>query len=160
MQNETPVCYRCGEPIEEPGYDGEGACSDCRRLSNLNVWRQVEVRGALVDVHCYRIIGTDCLVVEAFEPLAGHGTQATTADGRRVGRIGTRQLPAALEALAAGSSARLTAIFDWRMAQFGEAHNAIELAFPEFDMVGGRSNGRLEINAPFVSQLALRLAAR
>ena len=63
-----------------------------------------------------RIIGTSILVLSVWEPLAGHGTMSATEG---TGRIGTRRLPAALEALR--GEARFEAVHAFQDAQYQEA---------------------------------------
>ena len=82
------------------------------------------------------IIGTRMVVLSAWEPSVrlgsithGHAT-ITTLDGACYGRIGTRRLPAELEALPAMSAVRSAAVGAWQQAQYGEAVAAILAQYP------------------------------
>lgn len=78
----------------------------------------------------YGITGTDLTVYTVWEPYAQHGT-SYRLDEANVGRVGTRRLPADLEALTAYSSERSKAVGAWYAAQYDEAYAAIVTAFPE-----------------------------
>lgn len=93
-------------------------------------------------VRAFSIIGTDRVVCDVFEPWAGHGTFATI-DGARVGRVGTRPLPATIDALPVRSDARLAAFDAWHAAECAEALAAIREAFGQV----GQDAGMGEVEA-------------
>lgn len=76
-----------------------------------------------------RIIGTDTVVWSAWEPYDGHSA-LTWIDGEKVGRIGTRRLPADLDALPAYSDERIRAVRAWHEAQYQDAYAAIIATVP------------------------------
>lgn len=72
-------------------------------------------------------------VFEAYEPSAVMGKHhvITTFDGAWYGQIGSRFIPAEIEALRGGSPERLAACDAYRAAQRAEAYALIREAFPE-----------------------------
>lgn len=70
------------------------------------------------------IVGTDFVVFGAWEPFDGHWSSRPIAD-RSMGRIGTRRLPAELDALEAGSDDRAERIRRWYEDQYAEAYGII-----------------------------------
>lgn len=96
-------------------------------------------------VHKTRIIGTKLTVFSVWEPYAGH-TTTMTIDGQRCGRVGSRLLPAELNALRAMSEERYVAVKAWHAAQYGEAYAAIVAAHPEA-AEGRRDMGEIEVVA-------------
>jgi hypothetical protein len=99
-------------------------------------------------VERYNIIGTRRWVYDAWEPSERNGempfshSTIRTVDGRWMGRIGTRRLPAELEALPAYSSERARAVGAFHEAQYEEAYAAIIAAFPAAEH-GCRSMGEI-----------------
>lgn len=59
----------------------------------------------------------------------GHST-ITTIDGVWFGRIGTRRLPAHLEALPAMTEERLEAVREWQRGEYAEAYDLIYAEHP------------------------------
>ena len=95
-------------------------------------------------VRCSSIIGTDWISCDAWEPepfydpaMRGHST-ITHLEPPEVlrpawyGRIGTRPLPAELEALKPFSDERLKAVGQWHEEQYAEGCALIKRVFPEF----------------------------
>ena len=76
-------------------------------------------------VHRYTIIGTAIERVEVYEPYDGHST-IMHFDGRRFGQIGTRPIPARIEAMVGGSADRIAACAEWHRQQDVEAAAIIE----------------------------------
>jgi hypothetical protein len=107
----------------------------------------------MVTIKSTKIIGTTITVYSAYEPAA-HGlpgagwdhSTLTSEDGSDgfLGRIGTRRLPAELEALPAYSDERLAAVGAWQEAQYREAYALILAAHPEA-IDGRRSMGEIEV---------------
>ncbi len=98
-----------------------------------------------------RIIGTSCVVYTAWEPHTGdmlggnHSTQQTI-DGVRMGRIGTRRLPAHLDDLPAGSDERLQAVREWQRTEEQRAYACILTKHPEV-ATGTRDMGEICVQA-------------
>jgi hypothetical protein len=107
-----------------------------------------EANGLIVDR--YEIIGTGWDNIDAWEAYDGHGTYRHTADGVKIGRVGTRQLPSDLEALPRGEDRRL-AVGAWYAAQYTEAYAAIEVAFPE---AAGAARGMGSVIVPTMTSEA------
>jgi hypothetical protein len=94
-------------------------------------------------IHATKIIGTNRVILSAWEPDAGHST-TMHLDGIRYGRIGCRKLPGTLEALPAMSAIRSELVRGWHQAQYEEAYAAIIAERP--DVAGGeRSMGEIEV---------------
>lgn len=106
-------------------------------------------------VRAFSILGTDRVVCDVFEPWAGHGTQATV-DGVRMGRVGTRALPASIDALPARSAERLAAFDAWHAAQCAEAVAAIRQAFGQGGEADDRSGEVVTTAAAFLAARGLR----
>lgn len=111
---------------------------------HISEWRSVELNGRRYVVHAYSICTTEVVVIEALESgdWGSHTTTCTDPDGARLGRIGSRVLPASLDALPAYSRERIIAVREWREAQHDEAQAVIDAAFP--NVVGQRLGGELE----------------
>ena len=92
-----------------------------------------------------KILGTTITVYAAYEPYAGHST-FTHLNGVRVGRVGSRQLPAELDALKSMSTERSTRVRAWQAAQYEEAYAAIIAECPEATN-GERSMGEIEVRS-------------
>ncbi len=92
--------------------------------------------GALVQ----RTDGMGFTVYAAYEDYDGHSTYMHE-QGIRMGRIGTRRLPAHLDALEARSDERLERVGNWHDSQYREAYVLIGEAFPEAK--GTRSMGEV-----------------
>lgn len=79
-------------------------------------------------VHFYRIIGTDCVVARVEEHTGNIATHThgaiTTIQGVWHGELGTRTLPARIEALPRGDE-RYNACVAYRQAQITLAHDLI-----------------------------------
>lgn len=81
-----------------------------------------------------RILGTSIHVYAVWEESRGnqHSTITyTCTEFSPAGRIGTRRLPAALDALPALTDERIDAVTAWHAAQYAEAYAAILQAYPE-----------------------------
>lgn len=80
-----------------------------------------------------RIIGTRIDVYVVWEPsaLTGQHSSLTTIDGKWYGRVGTRPLPAALDALPAMSDERYNAVKRFHEEQYQEAYALIIATHPE-----------------------------
>jgi hypothetical protein len=94
-------------------------------------------------VERYNIIGTPFWKYRAWEPLAGHSTITSGPEGRRLGEVRTRPLPAEIEGLPYGDR-RIDAVEDWHLEQYREAYRAIRQAFPEASF-GKASDGVIEL---------------
>ena len=102
----------------------------------------------------YRIIGTPHVVFDCYEPARGYESHSSfrTVDGRNMGRVGTRRLPAEIDALPGPytygatdrGAARLAAVNRWHEGQYEECYRAICAAFPEA-CDGKRRSGEIEI---------------
>jgi hypothetical protein len=97
-----------------------------------------------------QIIGSPSVIYTAYEPSVlfarepGEGHSSTmTLDGRAMGKIGTRRLPADLDALPAYSAERSRAVGEFHRRQYEEAYSLIERAFPEARH-GRRRDGEIE----------------
>lgn len=108
--------------------------------------------GALL-VQRYKIIGTELEVFEAWERETGktgtsffsHST-ITTIDGQWYGRVGTRCLPADVEALAPGSDERIARVRDWHQRQAQQAHESIIAAHPVAAWGERKDDGTIMLN--------------
>jgi len=90
-------------------------------------------------VYGFRVIGTDSWTVAAYEPssIAGPHSSIHSFDwidqvlriSSYWGRIGTRRLPADLEALPARSQERLDAVRAHKASEYEEAHAIIERCY-------------------------------
>jgi hypothetical protein len=80
-------------------------------------------------VQCFQIIGTEIYVIQALEPRTNH-TTIEDVDGHWFGHVGTRALPAELDALPALSEERSKKVGGWHQAQYAEALAMIEATFP------------------------------
>lgn len=78
-----------------------------------------------------RIIGTKCDVYSAWEVDHGDHSTIQHIDGVRYGRVGTRRLPAELEALPARTQERSDAVRAFHAKQYQEAYLAIYEKHPE-----------------------------
>jgi hypothetical protein len=94
----------------------------------VSEWRTT---AAGVRVHAYSICGTDCVVLAAYEPRAGHGTWMSGPLDEPLGVLSTRPCPPEIQALKMGSPERLAAIDAWLRAMAEESYVAIVEAFPE-----------------------------
>lgn len=83
--------------------------------------------GLIVD--SYHIIGTSAMVYAVWESYAGHSTYRHSDEGVKMGRVGSRELPADLNALR--GEARYSAVDAWHAAQYAEAYAAILEVYPE-----------------------------
>lgn len=82
-------------------------------------------------IKAYRIVGTKIRVFSAFEPYNGHSTFTHDDSGNRLGRVGTRPLPASLAILPIMSEERSQEVRRWRDQQYQEAYRAIIDEYPE-----------------------------
>jgi len=104
-----------------------------------------------VIVNRFRIIGTRTLVYQALERWSsengiGSHSSLTSVDGRDgwYGRVGTKRLPANLDALPAMTQERFDAVDAWHGQEYDRAYAAIIAAYPEAE--GGRRRmGEIEI---------------
>lgn len=93
-----------------------------------------------------RIAGTRCLVYSAWEP-SQDGTYHSTITHRgavRYGRVGTRGIPAELDALPYGAE-RARRVRAWYDADYARAYPLIEAAFPEAALGERRGMGEIEV---------------
>jgi hypothetical protein len=97
-------------------------------------------------VQRYKILGTDIHVHAVWERYSNHSTM-TTINGEWYGRIGTRRLPAFMEALPAMSDERSRIVGEWHDAQYAQAYEMILRAFPEL-IPTRQSMGEIETYEP------------
>lgn len=114
----------------------------------INEWKAV----GGVWVHRFNLIGTRAVVHQVYEPTGApgrsytHGSITTGPDGTWLGRIGTGDLPADLDALPARSDERYDAVKAWQAAEYDRAYAAILAAYPEA-AEGRRDMGDIEVYA-------------
>jgi hypothetical protein len=107
---------------------------------------------ATTRVHATHIIGTDIVDYTAWttgDPMDAHGyrhySEWQSFDGRFYGRIGSRRIPATIEAMVGGSPERVEAAHAHSAAQYEEAYAMIVAAFPH-TANGRRSMGRITVH--------------
>lgn len=102
----------------------------------------------------YQIIGTDTHVHGVWERMGGMGSHSTitTVNGEWYGRIGTRRLPAWMDALPAMSAERSRIVGEWHDAQYAQAYEMILAAFPEL-IPTRKSMGEIETFEPEGEQI-------
>ena len=123
---------------ERPAYKMAVEC-----IGTQNETRQLEA----FKVQRHRILGTRIMVYAAWErsSVMGKHSTITTIDGEWYGRVGTRHLPAWMNALPAMSDERSRIVGEYHDAQYGEAYDIIRRAFPEVCEYAAReSMGELE----------------
>jgi hypothetical protein len=89
----------------------------------------MEIRHLSNGVQIHRIDGYGFTTYDVYEPYSGHST-ITFEEGVKLGRIGTRSLPADLDALKPWSHEREDAVRAWHAAQYEEAYGLIDQAYP------------------------------
>lgn len=103
-----------------------------------------------------QVIGIPDGYYSAWEPEHrdyGKHSTLTTLDGATYGRIGTRALPPAIEALGLGTDERWAAVKEWHRTQDEEAYALILAAYPEAQD-GHRSDGEIWVNcSPFAATI-------
>ena len=90
------------------------------------------------------IATTETVVFSVWESNAGH-TAVTTIDDRWMGRVGSRKLPADLDALPPCTHRRMNAVQAWHEAQYREAYDAILAEYPEA-IEGDRDMGEIRLH--------------
>lgn len=106
-----------------------------------------------IRVHSYRIIGTDLVIYEAWEPTYPGGGHTTVSfghfldDERQYGLVTSRGLPPEVEKLPGGSPERVGAVLLYQARLGAIAFNAITKACPELknDPEAKFNRGRIEV---------------
>jgi hypothetical protein len=105
----------------------------------------------------YNIIGTNLFVHEVYEPSPSNGAHfashhslmsgSTYGQPGTLGKVGTRDLPADIDALPARSDERYHAVRAFHQAQYDEAYALILRAFPDA-ATGRRDMGDVMTHEP------------
>lgn len=81
-------------------------------------------------VQRFDIPRSDIMEFDVWEPYAGHST-TQTIEGKRLGKVGTRDVPAEIDSLPAHSDERFNAVTNHYKDQEAEATAAVIAVFPE-----------------------------